>query len=63
MFIPPENTRKPKVFYYFKGVEKGNTDQEWVNYLTHLVPISLLNPFQSNIAFHIETSHLICYAK
>ena len=29
-FLPPENTRKPLVFWCFLGVQNGNTGQKWV---------------------------------
>ena len=27
------------------------------------IPILFFNPFQLSVAFHIETSHLFCFAK
>ena len=30
-FLPPENTRKSKVFWCFQRVWKGNIGQKWVN--------------------------------
>ena len=29
-FIPPENTRRPKIFWCFQGVYNGNIGQKWV---------------------------------
>ena len=31
LFIPPENTRKSKLFWCFQVVENGNIGQKWVN--------------------------------
>ena len=66
ILYPPENTRKPLVFWCFQGVWNGNIGQKWLrsifslcrnqvvdlkDKLTHFSPL-----------FHIETSHLIWIA-
>ena len=44
-----------------------NTDLKWVNLLNlftrwrHCGKIQSINLFQPSVAFHIETSHLICF--
>ena len=30
-FIPPENTRKPNVFWCFHDVQNFRIDQKWIN--------------------------------
>ena len=43
--IPPENIRKPKVFWRFHGVQKWSTELKWFNFeklITHRTVIGIL---------------------
>ena len=43
--IPPENIRKPKVFWRFQGVQKWSTELKWFNLeklITHRTVIGIL---------------------
>ena len=33
--IPPENIRKPEIFWCFQGAQKENSDMKWINEVLH----------------------------